>query len=55
MELLRWLTMAGVWRSGEATTEQGLCSGAEVAGVVLGCRGGGGVVRVGHRGAAGAN
>ena len=47
MELLRWLAVAGVWRSGEATAEQRLCSGAEVAGVVLGCRGGGGVVRVG--------
>jgi hypothetical protein len=54
-ELLRWLAVAGVWRSGEATAEQGLCSGAEVARVVLGCRGGGSVVRVGHRGSTGAN
>ena len=55
MELLRWLAVAGVWRSGEATVEQRLCSSTEVVGVVLGCRGGSGVARVGHRGAVGAN
>ena len=55
MELLWWLAVSGVWRSGEATAEQGLRSGTEVTGVVLRYRGGGGVARVGHRGSAGAN